>query len=300
MWGWLDTATSTGRSRRPACAERVRRAATSRTLTATVHIRARAVSAERDVPPGTTCSSRTRRRTSATSLSTRRRPSARRSTSKATSASRTPPRSAEVERRRSRDPRGAREDRLAFRCLEGRRRHGNSRTTGSLRRRRSPAAARARSNAAGTRALRLRHERLLLREEQAATAPSAPRSTRRPDVDVTGTLLPDATISRLQAVQRRRPRRARLRQRHDAQHRASPSTFNLTPGSNYTLPTTNVERARSSGSSTWNATTRILDVRGNVFIDGNVSIDGVVKYRGVNSERSPSVGHRRLRRDRRP
>jgi Tfp pilus assembly protein PilX len=62
-----------------------------------------------------------------------------------------------------------------------------------------------------------------------------------------------------------------------------PSTFILTAGSNYTCQTTNVSGA-VVGELDWNAGTRILDVRGNVFIDGNVSIDGVVKYRGVSSK----------------
>ena len=61
-----------------------------------------------------------------------------------------------------------------------------------------------------------------------------------------------------------------------------PSTFVLTAASNYTCQTTNASGA-VVGELDWNATTRLLQVRGNVFIDGNVSIDGVVKYRGVNS-----------------
>ena len=61
-----------------------------------------------------------------------------------------------------------------------------------------------------------------------------------------------------------------------------PSTFVLTAGSNYTCQTTDASGA-VIGELDWNASTRILQVRGNVFIDGNVSIDGVVKYRGVNA-----------------
>ena len=61
-----------------------------------------------------------------------------------------------------------------------------------------------------------------------------------------------------------------------------PSTFVLTAASNYTCKTTNASGA-VVGMLDWNASTRVLQVRGNVFIDGNVSIDGVVKYRGVNS-----------------
>jgi Tfp pilus assembly protein PilX len=62
-----------------------------------------------------------------------------------------------------------------------------------------------------------------------------------------------------------------------------PSTFVLSAASNYTCQTTNASGA-VVGELAWNASTRILDVRGNVFIDGNVSVDGVVKYRGVNSK----------------
>jgi Tfp pilus assembly protein PilX len=61
-----------------------------------------------------------------------------------------------------------------------------------------------------------------------------------------------------------------------------PATFVLTAGSNYTCQTTNTSGA-VVGELDWNASTRILQVRGTVFIDGNVSIDGVVKYRGVNA-----------------
>lgn len=61
------------------------------------------------------------------------------------------------------------------------------------------------------------------------------------------------------------------------------TTFNLTASSNYSCRTTN-SNGFVVGELTWNATTRILDVRGTVFIDGNVSIDGTVKYRGVNKD----------------
>src|SRR6185312_9100648 len=68
-----------------------------------------------------------------------------------------------------------------------------------------------------------------------------------------------------------------------------PSTFVLTAGSNYTCQTTNASGA-VVGELDWNASTRILQVRGTVFIDGNVSIDGVVKYRGVNSSGTHPAG----------
>jgi hypothetical protein len=68
-----------------------------------------------------------------------------------------------------------------------------------------------------------------------------------------------------------------------------PSTFVLTAGSNYTCQTTNANGA-VVGELDWNASTRILQVRGTVFIDGNVSIDGVVKYRGVNSTGAHPAG----------
>ena len=58
------------------------------------------------------------------------------------------------------------------------------------------------------------------------------------------------------------------------------TAFNLTASSNYTCQTKNAN-GFVIGQLTWNASTRILDVRGTVFIDGNVTIDGVVKYRGV-------------------
>jgi Tfp pilus assembly protein PilX len=68
-----------------------------------------------------------------------------------------------------------------------------------------------------------------------------------------------------------------------------PSTFVLTAGSNYTCQTTNANGS-VVGELDWNASTRILQVRGTVFIDGNVSVDGVVKYRGVNSAGARPAG----------
>jgi Tfp pilus assembly protein PilX len=59
-----------------------------------------------------------------------------------------------------------------------------------------------------------------------------------------------------------------------------PSTFVLTAASAYTCQTT--VNGDVVGSLSWDPSTRYLDIRGTVFIDGNVSIDGVVKYRGVN------------------
>jgi Tfp pilus assembly protein PilX len=60
-----------------------------------------------------------------------------------------------------------------------------------------------------------------------------------------------------------------------------PSTFVLTASTAYSCQTT--VNGKVVGSLTWNPSTRYLDIRGTVFIDGNVSIDGVVKYRGVNA-----------------
>ena len=59
-----------------------------------------------------------------------------------------------------------------------------------------------------------------------------------------------------------------------------PATFNLTPATNYTCQTTDINGS-VVGELDWNATTNVMSVRGNVFIDGNVSINGLVKYRGV-------------------
>jgi Tfp pilus assembly protein PilX len=59
-----------------------------------------------------------------------------------------------------------------------------------------------------------------------------------------------------------------------------PSTFVLTAGSAYTCTTT--VNGKVVGRLSWDPSTRYLDIRGTVFIDGNLSIDGVVKYRGVN------------------
>ena len=58
------------------------------------------------------------------------------------------------------------------------------------------------------------------------------------------------------------------------------TTFVLTASTAYSCQTT--FNGKVVGSLTWNPSTRFLDIRGTVFIDGNLSIDGVVKYRGVN------------------
>ncbi|TML20493.1 MAG: hypothetical protein E6G32_09685 [Actinobacteria bacterium] len=60
-----------------------------------------------------------------------------------------------------------------------------------------------------------------------------------------------------------------------------PATFNLTPSTNYTCQTKDLNGS-VIGELDWDATNHLLSIRGNVFIDGNVSINGVVKYRGVN------------------
>jgi hypothetical protein len=57
--------------------------------------------------------------------------------------------------------------------------------------------------------------------------------------------------------------------------------FNLTPTTNYTCQTKN-SNGYVIGELDWDASTHILSVRGTVFIDGNVIINGLVKYRGVN------------------
>ena len=57
--------------------------------------------------------------------------------------------------------------------------------------------------------------------------------------------------------------------------------FNLTPASNYSCQVKN-SNGYVIGELDWDATNHILQIRGTVFIDGNVTINGLVKYRGVN------------------
>jgi len=69
---------------------------------------------------------------------------------------------------------------------------------------------------------------------------------------------------------------------NDTTRNTSLSTaFNLTPGTNYTCQTKNTN-GYVIGELDWDATNHILQIRGTVFIDGNVTINGLVKYRGVN------------------
>lgn len=59
------------------------------------------------------------------------------------------------------------------------------------------------------------------------------------------------------------------------------TAFNLTPATSYTCQTKNAN-GFVIGELDWDATNHILSIRGTVFIDGNVTINGLVKYRGVN------------------
>jgi len=71
------------------------------------------------------------------------------------------------------------------------------------------------------------------------------------------------------------------------------TTFNLTPGSSYSCRTTDGNGA-VVGELDWDAPARVLSVRGTVFVDGNVSIDGLVTYRGVNSRGMHPAGSKGL------
>jgi hypothetical protein len=68
-----------------------------------------------------------------------------------------------------------------------------------------------------------------------------------------------------------------------------PTAFNLTPGTNYSCRTT-TSSGSVVGELDWDATNHILSVRGNVYFDGNVTISGVVKYRGVNYQGNHPAG----------
>jgi Tfp pilus assembly protein PilX len=67
----------------------------------------------------------------------------------------------------------------------------------------------------------------------------------------------------------------------DSTRNYSGPTFNLTPATNYSCQTKDWAGS-VTGELDWDATNHILTVRGNVFIDGDVTISGLVKYRGVN------------------
>jgi Tfp pilus assembly protein PilX len=67
----------------------------------------------------------------------------------------------------------------------------------------------------------------------------------------------------------------------DSTRNYSGPTFNLTPATNYSCQTKDWAGS-VTGELDWDATNHILTVRGDVFIDGDVTISGLVKYRGVN------------------
>jgi hypothetical protein len=67
----------------------------------------------------------------------------------------------------------------------------------------------------------------------------------------------------------------------DSTRNDSGPTFNLTPATNYSCQTKDWAGS-VTGELDWDATNHILTVRGDVFIDGDVTIGGLVKYRGVN------------------
>ena len=63
----------------------------------------------------------------------------------------------------------------------------------------------------------------------------------------------------------------------------SAGTFNLTPGNTYTCEVKDANGA-VVGELSWDNTNKILKVRGTVFIDGNLSITQSGMYEGVNSQ----------------
>jgi hypothetical protein len=116
----------------------------------------------------------------------------------------------------------------------------------------------------------------------AATARSLPRSRHRLWLPPTDGYYQSATVSRLKPCNTG-GLSGTVFDNDTIRNTSLPSTFILSAGSNYTCQTTNASGA-VVGELDWNASTRVLDVRGSVFIDGNISIDGVVKYRGLNSK----------------
>ncbi|MDP9303512.1 MAG: hypothetical protein M3O92_03300 [Actinomycetota bacterium] len=60
-----------------------------------------------------------------------------------------------------------------------------------------------------------------------------------------------------------------------------PTAFNLSPTTNYSCQTKNAN-GFVIGELDWDASSHILSIRGTVFIDGNVTLNGVVQYRGMN------------------
>lgn len=68
---------------------------------------------------------------------------------------------------------------------------------------------------------------------------------------------------------------------NDTTRNTSLPTFNLTPSTNYSCQTKNAN-GFVIGELDWDASNHILSTRGTVFIDGNVTLNGVVKYRGMN------------------
>ncbi len=62
----------------------------------------------------------------------------------------------------------------------------------------------------------------------------------------------------------------------------SASTFDLTPSSSYTCEAKDTA-GRVIGELTWNNTTKILQIRGTIYIDGSVTLSQDATYQGVNA-----------------
>jgi hypothetical protein len=62
----------------------------------------------------------------------------------------------------------------------------------------------------------------------------------------------------------------------------SAAQFNLTPTYNYTCEAKD-NAGRVVGELTWNNTTKLLQIRGTIYLDGNVTISQNATYQGVNS-----------------
>ena len=116
--------------------------------------------------------------------------------------------------------------------------------------------------------------RLLLRQGRGLQHERSRHQRTAPSRPPTGTgYYANATMSRLNPCNSGGLAIRRAFDNDTTRNSSLPSTFDLTAGSNYTCQTTNASGA-VVGELDWNASTRILQVRGTVFIDGNVSIDG--------------------------
>ena len=287
MWGWFDSASSNWTiSSTGSVRNAFGGANTTRTLSATIHVRA--------APPrtttsllGTTSSSRTRLRASATSSSTRPPTSRCRSTSRAISASRTAPTSPRRTQRPD-QPAGAWEDRLALRCLERCREHVPDEQRSDHNAKIAGGCGNSLNGTGHT--CSPPSDYFYVKSGGYSTTANAISAPLLTNTDFT-TYYNTAFIRPGDPCDSPGPNGAtRLADSkfdndttalNGTNGNGSAASFDLTPSSSYTCEAKD-NAGKVIGELSWDNTNKLLKIRGTIYIDGNVTFSQDATYQGVN------------------